>query len=43
MGQLKDRYEFTNMFVQWAQLKHTIPARWRKLIFDYSDIKENDL
>ena len=43
MGQLKDRYEFTNTFVQCAQLKHAIPARWRKLIFDYSDIKENDL
>ena len=31
------------MFFQWAQLKHAIPARWKKLIFDYSDINENEL
>ena len=28
---LKDGYELTNdMFFQWAQLKHTIPPRWKK-------------
>ena len=31
------------MFFQWAQLKHAIPPRWKKIIFDYSDINENDL
>ena len=31
------------MFFQWAQLKHAIPPRWKKIIFDYSDITENDL
>ena len=31
------------MFFQWAQLKHTIPVRLKKLIFEYSDINENDL
>ena len=31
------------MFFQWAQLKHTIPSRWKKIIFDYSDMNENDL
>ena len=31
------------MFFQWAQLKHAIPSRWKKIIFDYSDINENDL
>ena len=41
---LKDRYELTNnMFFQWAQLKHAIPPRWKKIIFDYNDINENDL
>ena len=41
---LKDRYELTNnMFFQWAQLKHPIPPRWKKIIFDYSEINENDL
>ena len=41
---LKGRYELTNdMFFQWAQLKHAIPARQKKLIFDYSDTNENDL
>ena len=41
---LKDRYELTNnMFFQWAQLKYAIPPRWKKIIFDYNDINENDL
>ena len=41
---LKERYELTNdMFFQWAQLKHAIPARCKKLISDHSDINENDL
>ena len=31
------------MFFQWAQLKHAVPPRWKKIIFDYSDINENDL
>ena len=30
-------------FFQWTQLKHAIPSRWKKLIFDYSGINENDL
>ena len=33
----------TNNVFQWAQLKHVIPLRWKKVIFDYSDINENDL
>ena len=41
---LKDKYELTNnMFFQWAQLKHAVPPRWKKTIFDYSDINEKDL
>ena len=41
---LKGRYELTNeMFFQWVQLKHAIPARQKKIIFDYSDTNENDL
>ena len=41
---LKDRYELSkDMFFQWAQLKHAIPPRWKKLFFDYSNIKENDI
>ena len=41
---LKGRCELTNdMFFQWAQLKHAIPPRWKKIIFDYNDINENDL
>ena len=40
---LKDRYDLTNMFVQWAKLKHAIPPRWKQIIFDYSGINENDL
>ena len=31
------------MFFQWAQLKHAIPPRWKKITFDYNDINENDL
>ena len=31
------------MFFQWAQLKHAVPPRWKKTIFDYSDINEKDL
>ena len=31
------------MFFQRAQLKYAIPAICKKLIFDYSDINENDL
>ena len=31
------------MFFRWAQLKHAILAIWKKLIFDHSDINENDL
>ena len=30
-------------FFQWAQLKHAISMRQKKLIFDYSDTNENDL
>ena len=31
---LNDLYKLTNdMFLQWAQFKHAIPARWRKTIF----------
>ena len=41
---LKDRYELTNnMFFQWAQLKHAISLRWKKIIFDHNNINENDL
>ena len=41
---LKDRHELTNnMFFQYAQLKHAIFPRWKKIIFDYSDINENNL
>ena len=41
---LKDRYELkNNTFFQWAQLKHAIPPGWKKIIFDYNDINENDL
>ena len=41
---LKDRYELTSyMFFQWAQLKHAIPPRWKKIIFDYKNINENKL
>ena len=29
--------------VGWAQLKHAIPPRWKKLIFAYSNIKDNDV
>ena len=40
----KNTYELTNnMLFQWAQLKHAIPTRWKKVIFDYNDINENDL
>ena len=40
----KDRYELTNdMFFQWAQLKHEILARRKKVILDYRDINENNL
>ena len=38
-----ERYELTNMFFQWDQLKHTIPPSWKKIIFDYSNIKENNV
>ena len=31
------------MFFQWALFKHAIPRRWKKIIFDYNDINENDL
>ena len=31
------------MFIQWAQLKHDITPRWKKIIFDYSNINENNL
>ena len=31
------------MFFQWAQLKHAIPPRCKKKIFDYSNINKNDL
>ena len=31
------------MFFQWAQLKHAIPPRWKKIIFDYNGINENGL
>ena len=41
---LKDRYDLTNdLFFQWAQLKHVILPRWKKIIFDYSNINKNDL
>ena len=31
------------MFIQRAQLKHTIPPRWKNFFFGYNDINENDL
>ena len=31
------------MFLQWVQLKHAIPPRWKKIIFEYSDINQKDL
>ena len=31
------------MFFQWAQLKHAIPPRWKRIVFDYNDINDNDL
>ena len=31
------------MFFQWAKLKQAIPPRWKKIIFDYSDINKSDL
>ena len=41
---LKDRYELpSNMYFRRAQLKHVIPPKWKQIIFDYSDINENDL
>ena len=30
-------------FFQWPQLKHAIPPRWKKTVFDYNGINENDL
>ena len=43
-GSILDRYELTNdIFFQWAQLKHTIPTRWKNLIFNYTGTNENDL
>ena len=30
-----------HVFFQWDQLKHVIPVRWKKLIFNYSDINDN--
>ena len=44
MVNLKDEYELTNaIFFQWAHLKHAIPTRWKTLIFNYSNIDEEDL
>ena len=37
------KWQIIGFFFQWAQLKHAIPPRWEKVIFDYSDINENDL
>ena len=31
------------IFFKWAQLKHAILPRWKKIIFDDSNINENDL
>ena len=31
------------MFFQWAQLKHTISTRWKKLISNYSDIDKETM
>ena len=33
----------SQMFFQWAQLKHAIPPRCKKKFFDYSNINKNDL
>ena len=41
---LKDRFKLINdMLFYRAQFKHSIPPRWKKVIFEYSNIKENDL
>ena len=32
-----------NRFFQQAQLKNAIPPRWKQIIFDYSDINQEDL
>ena len=40
---LKSSCKWTNdmFFFQWAQLKHAIPVRWKKPIFNYSDINDS--
>ena len=38
---LKIRYEVTNVFSGGSNMQ--IPRRWKKIIFDYSDITKNDL
>ena len=41
---LKDGYELMNdMFFQWAQLKHAAPTRSKTLIYNYSNIDEENL
>ena len=41
---LEDRYELAkDMFFPWAQLKYAIPPRWKKIIYDCSNIKENNI
>ena len=31
------------MFVQWDQLKHAIPTKWKALISNYNDIDRKKL
>ena len=30
-------------FFQWAQLKHVIPTRWKKITIKYIDINGNNM
>ena len=31
------------MYFRWSELKHAIPAKWKKQFFDYNHINNNDL
>ena len=38
------RYELlSGMYFRWSELKHAIPAKWKKQFFDYNHINNNDL
>ena len=40
---LKDRHKLANgMFSQWPQWKHAVSASGKKLIIEYSDVKEKN-